>query len=40
MIENSIAIDKFSKKVTKGVIISIFKSGDKTSWGIGTLFCS
>ncbi len=33
MIENSIAIDKFSKKVTKGVIISIFKSGDKDELG-------
>ncbi len=29
MIKHSIAIEKFPKKVTKGVIISIFKSGDK-----------
>jgi hypothetical protein len=33
MIENSIAIDKFPKKVTKRVIISIFKSGDKNELG-------
>jgi len=32
-IMNSIAIDKFPQKITKGVIISIFKSGDKNELG-------
>jgi hypothetical protein len=33
MIENSIVIHKFPKKVTNGVFISIFKSGDKDELG-------
>jgi hypothetical protein len=33
MIRDSIAIDKFPQKITKGMIISIFKSGDKNELG-------